>query len=817
MTQSQTVDPNNSPTASDGPVTTNEDTDHTFAAANFSYSDTDSDPLASVKIIELPAAGTGALTLDGTAITSADLPKTVTATELTGGGLKYAPPANANGTGYASFKFKVNDGTADSAEYTMTIDVTPVNDPATGAPTISGTAQVGQTLTASTGDIADPDGVPSAFTYQWKRYAADGTTFEANIGTNSMTYTLTASEEGKKVLVEVSFTDNSGSSEGPLVSALYPLTQSQTVDPNNSPTASDGTVTTNEDTDHTFAAANFSYSDTDSDPLASVKITELPAAGTGALTLDGTAITSADLPKTVTATELTGGGLKYAPPANANGTGYASFKFKVNDGTADSAEYTMTIDVTPVNDPATGAPTISGTAQVGQTLTASTGDIADPDGVPSAFTYQWKRYAADGTTFEANIGTNSMTYTLTASEEGKKVLVEVSFTDNGGSSEGPLVSALYPLTQSQTVDPNNSPTASDGTVTTNEDTDHTFAAANFSYSDTDSDPLASVKITELPAAGTGALTLDGTAITLTDLPKTVTAPDLTGSKLKYSPPANENGMSYASFTFKVNDGTEDSAEYTMTIDVTPVNDPATGAPTISGTAQVGLTLTASTGDIADPDGVPSAFTYQWKRVDADGTTFEANIGTNSMTYTLTASEEGKKVLVEVSFTDNSGSSEGPLVSALYPLTQSQTMDPNNSPTASDGTVTTNEDTDHTFAAYEFGYADADGDALASVKITELPAAGTGTLTLDGTAITLTDLPKTVTAPDLTGSKLKYSPPANENGMSYASFTFKVNDGTEDSASEYYDDQRDRRERSGDGCAYHQRNRAGGPHPDRLDR
>ena len=118
----------------------------------------------SVKIIELPAAGTGALTLNGTAITSADLPKTVTATELTGGGLKYAPPANANGTGYASFKFKVNDGTADSAsEYTITINVTAVNDPATGTPTISGTAQVGQILTASTGDIADADGVPSTF------------------------------------------------------------------------------------------------------------------------------------------------------------------------------------------------------------------------------------------------------------------------------------------------------------------------------------------------------------------------------------------------------------------------------------------------------------------------------------------------------------------------------------------------------------------------------------------------------------------------------------------------------------------------------
>ena len=467
--------------------------------------------------------------------------------------------------------------------------------------------------------------------------------------------------------MEVSFTDNGGSSEGPLVSALYPSTQSQTVDPNNPPTASDGTVTTDEDTAHTFAADEFGYADADGDALAHVKIIELPAAGTGALTLNGTAITSVDLPKTVTATELTGGGLKYAPPANANGTGYASFKFKVNDGTADSSsEYFMTINVTAVNDPATGTPTISGTAQVGQMLTASTGDIADPDGVPSAFTYQWKRYAADRITFEADIGADSSAYTLTAAEEGKKVLVEVSFTDNGGSSEGPLVSALYPSTQSQTVDPNNPPTASDGTVTTDEDTAHTFAADEFGYADADGDALAHVKIIELPAAGTGALTLNGTAITSVDLPKTVTATELTGGGLKYAPPANANGTGYASFKFKVNDGTADSSsEYFMTINVTAVNDPATGTPTISGTAQVGQILTASTAGIDDVDGLPSAFTYQWKRVDADGTSNPTDIGADSSAYTLTAAEEGKKVLVEVSFTDNGGSSEGPLVSAAY--------------------------------------------------------------------------------------------------------------------------------------------------------
>ena len=34
-------------------------------------------------------------------------------------------------------------------------------------PTITGTAQVGETLTATTEGIVDPDGVPATFTYQW--------------------------------------------------------------------------------------------------------------------------------------------------------------------------------------------------------------------------------------------------------------------------------------------------------------------------------------------------------------------------------------------------------------------------------------------------------------------------------------------------------------------------------------------------------------------------------------------------------------------------------------------------------------------------
>ena len=111
------------------------------------------------------------------------------------------------------------------------------------------------------------------------------------------------------------------------------------------------------------------------------------------------------------------------------------------------------------------------------------------------------------------------------------------------------------------------------------------------------------------------------------------------------------------------------------------NTAATGAPTISGIAQVGQTLTASTTSISDTNGLPSVFKYQWKRVDANGTSNSTNIGTDSATYTLTDSEVGKKVLVEVSFTDNANNREGPLVSAAFPSSGTVSAAPSEVPSS----------------------------------------------------------------------------------------------------------------------------------------
>ena len=348
------------PTASHNTVTMDEDTGYMFAVASFNYLDSDDDALSSVKIVTLPGSGKGTLKLDATAIVSEDLPKTVTKDDLDNNKLEYSPPSNGNGTGYASFTFKVNDDTVDSTlAYTMTIDINQVNDRATGKPTIEGTARVSQMLTADIRGIADVDGPPGGFAYKWQRFASNGTTFEANIGTNSSTYTLQPSDAGKRIKVEVRFTDNDGNSEGPLTSDAHP--SSGTVASTNAPpTASHNTVTMDEDTGYMFAVASFNYLDSDDDALSSVKIVTLPGSGKGTLKLDATAIVSEDLPKTVTKDDLDNNKLEYSPPSNGNGTGYASFTFKVNDDTVDSTlAYTMTIDINQVNAPANAAPTAS--------------------------------------------------------------------------------------------------------------------------------------------------------------------------------------------------------------------------------------------------------------------------------------------------------------------------------------------------------------------------------------------------------------------------------------------------------------------------
>ena len=432
------------------------------------------------------------------------------------------------------------------------------------------------------------------------------------------------------------------------------------------PTSSDKTVTTNEGSAYRFVTGDFPFSGLESaDRLWGVKITSLPPAGELKL---GTRLVTANQVIRSADLDTTGTRLGFTPAANANGDTYGSFTFKVMSGetTESDGGHTMTVAVTPVNDAATGKPTITGPALVGRSLTALTAGIADIDGLLAtpSFTYQWVR--VDGGNETDIAGATSGTYTLAAADQGKKVKVKVSFTDNDGTVET-RTSDAYPSSGNVAMSVvNAAPTASDKTVTTNEDTAYTFSAADFNFADTDTgNTLSNVTIVTLPASDKGTLKLDTTAVTAQ---QSVSKADLDADKLTFTPAANTNG--HARFTFKVSDGTDESASaYAMTVDVTAVNDAATGAPTIFGGSWVGQTITALTSGIADIDGLPGrfSFTYQWVRVDG---TNETDIrGATSGTYTLAAADEGKTVKVKVSFTDNDGTSET-VTSGAFPSSDS---------------------------------------------------------------------------------------------------------------------------------------------------
>ena len=152
----------------------------------------------------------------------------------------------------------------------------------------------------------------------------------------------------------------------------------------------------------------------------------------------------------------------------------------------DAATFTTGMDGVPavtnntitVNTPATGAPTITGTAQVGQTLTAGTTGIMDADGLTSvSYTYQWIRVPTDNTEAIISEATAS-THTLVAADLGTTIKVTVSFTDDASNPETLTSAATAAVSAANTP-----PSASDGTVTTNEDSAHTFTASEFNFSD----------------------------------------------------------------------------------------------------------------------------------------------------------------------------------------------------------------------------------------------------------------------------------------------------------------------------------------------
>ena len=286
------------------------------------------------------------------------------------------------------------------------------NSTAKGSPMIIGTAQVGQTLTASTSDIADDDGLNQVtYSYQWIR--SDGTTDTDISAATSHTYTLVSADQGRTIKVKVSFNDDEGNPEELTSEATATVAAKPNTAAKGSPmiigTAQVGQMLTASTSDIAdddgLNQVTYSYQWIRSDGTTDTDI--------GSATSETYTLVTADQGKTIK----------------------VKVSFNDDEGNPEelTSEATATVAAKP-NTAAMGAPTITGTAQVGQTLTASTSDIADDDGLDQVtYSYQWIRN--DGTT-DTDIGSaTSETYTLVTADEGKTIKVKVSFNDDEGNPE----------------------------------------------------------------------------------------------------------------------------------------------------------------------------------------------------------------------------------------------------------------------------------------------------------------------------------------------------------------------------------------------
>jgi VCBS repeat-containing protein len=517
---------NDAPVASDGSLTTNEDT---FASGTLSASDVESDPLT-FSIITNGTQGVASITDAAT------------------GAYTYTPNANANGSD--SFTFQVNDGTLDSNIATVSITITPVND----APTASDGSLTTNEDTPASGTLVAADVDGNLLVYSIVTNGTKGVATITDAATGAYTYTPNANANGAD-----SFTFKAN--DGTLNSNI--ATISITVTPvNDAPIASDGSLTTTEDTP---ASGTLSASDMDGDSLTY----SLVANGS-----QGSASVNAD------------GSYTYTPNPNANGAD--SFTFKANDGTADSNIATVSVTITPINDAPTldliadasvleSAPTqtvgLSGigvgpTDETGQTLTV-TATSSNPALI-----------ANPTVTYTSPNATGTLSFTPAAGLSGSATIT-VTVTDSSSGIE-PNANTFTRTFVVFVGAVNNRPAIDQpADVTILEDS--AAQSVNLTGIDVGSSAETGQSLTVTAVSSTPALIANPIV--------TYNSPQATGT-LSYQPVVNASGTTTITVTVRDDGGTLnggiDVVERVFTINVTPVND----APDFTTGANQTVTATA---------------------------------------------------------------------------------------------------------------------------------------------------------------------------------------------------------------------------------
>ena len=546
------------------------------------------------------------------------------------------------------------------------------NSPATGTPTIIGAAHVGESLTADTSGIADEDGLDNAtFSYQW--VSNDGSADKSIQDATASTYTLVADDEGKAIKVRVSFTDDGGNDET-LTSDATPGVVGATSQPVDfhildAPVGENEAVLYRSTATLTPVNHFGNTHDSSEERRASFAISE--SERLRLRLLDKLLIGSLSAP--ISATDLT------IPLTSVSGLRPGE---SIQVG-ADGGELIRIASVDAANQTIAVAERYQVAAESFVAPRAWPAETvvyhhrrARPERLPGYMVESGERPTFNNfrmvwTGLDVPyLGINlHFTGSDTELKNWRELLVYLRF--RRGDDQGTMIEGILPLGADGELNISHRQPGNPYTVREQ----HLRRYLGWPE-DLDSEPNGTGEVSFVHDLLRGKKFVEGSERTfLREIVDWIYADD--GHDLgriyrlddRYSPddrralqrdPDTASEGLVRSYQVVVDvvflDGTDsriDADNFSISADSgDPENAPATGAPIISGTAQVAETLTADTSGIADEDGLDNAtFSYQWLADDAE---IES---ATSVTYTLAEDDEGKTIKVRVSFTDDAGNEE----------------------------------------------------------------------------------------------------------------------------------------------------------------
>ncbi|MGO9761414.1 MAG: hypothetical protein ACLP1Q_09185 [Solirubrobacteraceae bacterium] len=583
-----------------------------------------------------------------------------------------------------------NAGGSTKATSAATGTVPPQAPTNTALPTVSGTAEEGQTLSASNGSWT---GSPSSYAYQWQDCNTAGEACTNINGATSAAYKLAAGDVGHTLRVAVSASNAGGSTKATSAATATVLPQP----PTNTalPTVS-GTTTEGQ----TLSASNGSW--TGSPTSYAYQWQDCNTSGEACANIN--AATSAT----------------YRLAAGDVGHTLRVIVTASNAGGSTKATSAATATVLPPAPTNTTLPTISGTDEEGQTLSASTGSWT---GSPTSFAYQWQDCNTAGEACTNINGATNATYKLAAGDAGHTLRAIVTASNAGGSTKASsaATATVVPPAPTNTALPTVSGTTTEGQTLsastgswTGSPTSYAYqwqdcntageACTNISAATSATYKLAAgdvghtlrVVVTASNAGGSTKATSAATATAVPPAPTNTALPTISGSAVEGQTLSASNGSwtnSPTSFAYQWQDcntageactniSAATSATYKLaagdvghtlrvivtasnaggftkatsaaTATVVPPAPTNTALPTISGSAVEGQTLSVSTGTWT---GSPTSYAYQWQDCNTSGEACTNISGATSATYALAASDVGHTLRGVVTASNAGGSTK----------------------------------------------------------------------------------------------------------------------------------------------------------------